>query len=207
MALTFPNKISWQLLSEGINYYQKQDFENGIQCSRSILEQYPDTESEKLALFQIVTAYYQDLSNRDQAQNYLDKLQCKYPNDHLSLMAREAMGEEINWALFKPTNEPETAEIVLPDKYTLRNNYPNPFNPTTTIAFDLPEESHVTLIIYDISGREIVKIVDGNLHEGFRHAVWDGKDKSGVQVSSGVYLYSIRTSSGFNATKKMVLVR
>ncbi|MBU1635975.1 right-handed parallel beta-helix repeat-containing protein [bacterium] len=198
-------QVAYDMLAA--HYYQKQDFENGIQCSRSILEQYPDTESEKLALFQIVTAYYQDLSNRDQAQNYLDKLQCKYPNDHLSLMAREAMGEEINWALFKPTNEPETAEIVLPDKYTLRNNYPNPFNPTTTIAFDLPEESHVTLIIYDISGREIVKIVDGNLHEGFRHAVWDGKDKSGVQVSSGVYLYSIRTSSGFNATKKMVLVR
>ncbi|MCD6441403.1 MAG: hypothetical protein J7L86_06445 [Candidatus Marinimicrobia bacterium] len=49
--------------------------------------------------------------------------------------------------------------------------------------------------------------MDGNLHEGFRHAIWDRKDKSGNQVSSGVYLYSIRTSSGFNATKKMVLVR
>jgi len=181
--------------------------ENAIDIGEKIIDKYPDTEEEKMTLFSFVLLAVNDLNNTEMASKYLSTMKQKYPTDELTLMAREAMGEKINWALMKPTIEPETVEIVLPEKYALHNNYPNPFNPRTTIAFDLPEESHMTLIIYDISGREVVRLVDRNLHEGFRHAVWDGKDKSGIQVSSGVYLYSIRTSSGFNATKKMVLVR
>jgi len=197
--------MAYELLA--IDNFQNQQYDDGIQHCQTILDQYPATDEEKMALFNLVLVAINSLNDTELASKYLSTMKQKYPNDEVTLMAREAMGEEINWALFKPTIDSEPVETVLPEKYTLRNNYPNPFNPRTTIAFDLPEESHVTLIIYDISGREVVRLVDGNLNEGFRHAVWDGKDKSGIQVSSGVYLYSIRTSSGFNATKKMVLVR
>jgi len=95
----------------------------------------------------------------------------------------------------------------IPSNFTLSQNYPNTFNPRTTIAFDLPEESHVTLTIYDVMGREIVRLLNENQPAGFRHVVWDGKDKSGQTVSSGIYLYTLKTSTGFSETKKMALMR
>ncbi len=137
-------------------------------------------------------------STSENATNNFCKIINNYPDTEAAWLVSELFGLE---------KSVDSEETTLPEVYALRQNYPNPFNPTTTIAYDLPEQSHVILIIYNISGREVVKLVDGNLHEGFRHAIWDGKDKSGIQVSSGIYLYSIRTSSGFNATKKMVLVR
>ena len=94
-----------------------------------------------------------------------------------------------------------------PVKFNLLGNYPNPFNPRTTIAFDLPEESHVTLTIYDVMGREIVRLLDENQPAGFRQVIWDGKDKSGQTVSSGNYLYTLKTPAGFSETKKMALMR
>lgn len=139
----------------------------------------------------------------------------KYPSDELTLMAREALGEKINWALMRPVIDPEPEEeITLPDKYALRNNYPNPFNPMTTIEYDLLEESMVTLTIYDITGREVAKLVDRKAPAGCYKAIWDGKNKNGVMVSSGVYIYRIHArssagdgSSSFNQTRKMVFVR
>ena len=123
-------------------------------------------------------------------------------------MAREELGEKIDWALLRPVidPEPEVAMIVLPEKYALRNNYPNPFNPMTTIEYDLPEESVVTLTIYDITGRTVAKLVDRKIPAGFYKAIWDGRNSRGQLVSSGVYLYRIHAGS-FNQTKKMIFIR
>jgi parallel beta-helix repeat protein len=167
-----------------------------------------NSEMYKYALFNSGYIHRVFLDNQSEAEKAFSELEEKYPQDPLVQDTKILMDEEVDNLLPKRSAPPEEySAYSLPVKFVLHDNYPNPFNPRTTIAFDLPEESHVTLIIYDISGREVVRLVDGNLHEGFRHAVWDGRDKSGIQVSSGVYLYSIRTSSGFNATKKMVLVR
>ena len=85
-------------------------------------------------------------------------------------------------------------------------DYPNPFNPTTTIRYDLPTNSKVRLIIYDILGRKVTELVTGRVVAGSHSVVWDGKDNFGNPVSSGVYIYRISIVN-FNSTQKMVLLR
>jgi hypothetical protein len=95
----------------------------------------------------------------------------------------------------------------LPSAYQLQQNYPNPFNPSTTISYDLGVDAHVTLTIYNILGVAVKVLVDGyqSANSGYT-VVWDGTDRNGLVVSSGVYFY--RLSAGeFSETKKMMLMK
>ena len=103
-------------------------------------------------------------------------------------------------------NIPVPVEIDLPEEFALHSAYPNPFNPMTTIEYDLPVESGVTLIIYDILGREVKRLVDTKAPAGFYRAIWDGRNKQGQLVSSGVYIYRIH-AGGFTMTNKMIFMR
>ncbi len=95
---------------------------------------------------------------------------------------------------------------ILPDNYTLHQNYPNPFNPVTTLRYSLPFYDHVTLIIYDLSGREINQIVNTSQPAGFQSVVWNATDYFGRSVGAGVYLYQIQAGD-FKDRKKMVLLK
>jgi len=98
-------------------------------------------------------------------------------------------------------------ELQVPDVYALHQNYPNPFNPTTTLKYDLPENAVVTLTIYDVMGREIISLVKNSYREaGYHRVIWNGLDKYGKQLGSGMYFYMIRTSS-FTKTKKMIMLK
>jgi len=99
-----------------------------------------------------------------------------------------------------------TVTEAIPDKFALHPAYPNPFNPVTTIEYDLPLESHVTLVIYDVTGREIATLVDGLEQAGRSSVSWNGKDNFGQPMSAGVYLYQIRTD-GFVDTRKVMLLK
>ncbi len=94
----------------------------------------------------------------------------------------------------------------IPEVYSLMQNYPNPFNPETVIRYDLPENTSVQLIIYDLLGREVRRLVDGEMTAGAKSITWDGLDNAGRQVSSGLYIYKI-VAGEFVATKKMLLQR
>jgi len=189
-------------------YFQNKDLNNAKQTCETIITKYPNTEHEKSALYDLVFTSLNDFNDNTVAKSYLGQMKQKYPDDEMTFYACEALGEQVNWSLAKRSYElPKEVTVVLPEKFALRGNYPNPFNPSTTIAFDLPEDSKVSLIIYDIAGREIVKLIDDRLPAGFRNVVWDGKDKTGQTVASGLYIYAMRTSSGFQASKKMVFVR
>ena len=99
---------------------------------------------------------------------------------------------------------------ILPSEYKLEQNYPNPFNPTTTIEYALPEPSHAILRIYDVMGREVTTLVDENQKPGRYRLSWDGSDRGGNTVSSGVYFYRLMTQGGnisFASAKKMLLAR
>jgi hypothetical protein len=100
----------------------------------------------------------------------------------------------------------EHTPIVLPKKFDLEQNSPNPFNPETEIRFQLPITNHILLRIFDTLGREIRTLVDMQYEPGFHRIRWDGKDDKGNFVNSGVYIYQIQ-SGIFSKTKKMILLR
>src|SRR5260221_13885474 len=85
--------------------------------------------------------------------------------------------------------------------FNLSQNYPNPFNPSTLISFDIPKESKVRLSVFDILGKEIAVLSDGNRNPGHHAVVWDA-----AKFSSGIYFYKIIAGS-FVETKRMVLVK
>ena len=94
----------------------------------------------------------------------------------------------------------------IPTSYSLNQNYPNPFNPETRIHYDLPEGGHVSLVVYDLLGREIIKLVDQIQSPGRYNILWKGDDAFGNPVSSGIYIYQMN-SGPFKHTKKMIISR
>ncbi|NOZ60443.1 MAG: T9SS type A sorting domain-containing protein [Calditrichaeota bacterium] len=94
----------------------------------------------------------------------------------------------------------------LPTVFALKQNYPNPFNPTTTIAFDLPQQAKVKLVIYNALGQKIRTLLDKESPAGSHQISWDGKNEIGEKVSSGIYFYEIRAGN-FRQVRKMSLLR
>ena len=88
----------------------------------------------------------------------------------------------------------------------LEQNFPNPFNPTTTIRFTLPAQSTVRLTIYNASGQRVRGLVTGDRDAGLNTAVWDGKNDQGDAVATGVYLYKLNVGTTV-LTRKMVLLK
>lgn len=97
-------------------------------------------------------------------------------------------------------------KLEIPSHYYLSQNYPNPFNPSTTIKYGLLKRSKIKIIIYDILGHEIRKLVNGELNAGQHQVVWNGKNQSGQNVSSGVYYYRMQTEE-FTSFKKMLYLK
>jgi V8-like Glu-specific endopeptidase len=99
----------------------------------------------------------------------------------------------------------QTAIVTLPESFSIEQNYPNPFNPETTIRYQLPIDSRVSLTIHNLMGQKIVSLVAGNRAAGFHAVTWNGRDAQGSKVPSGVYLYNF-SAGDFRVTKKMILI-
>ncbi|MEX1139357.1 MAG: right-handed parallel beta-helix repeat-containing protein [Bacteroidota bacterium] len=102
------------------------------------------------------------------------------------------------------------ATAQIPTVFGLDQNYPNPFNPETTIRFQLPMPSSVTIAVYDMLGREVRSLVSGQQDAGYHSVLWDGRTNAGQQAASGVYFYRIHalgSGSEFTTVKRMLLVR
>ena len=97
-------------------------------------------------------------------------------------------------------------ENISPLVFSLQQNYPNPFNPITTLKYDLPEDSFVSIIVYDMLGNVVNKLVNKNQNSGYKSIQWNATNNSGQPVSAGVYLYTIEAGD-FRQTKKMVLLK
>jgi len=96
--------------------------------------------------------------------------------------------------------------IAIPYEYTNHQNYPNPFNPVTTLRYDLPEQGHVRITIYDMLGRDVKTLINEYQDPGYRSIIWDATNDYGKPVSAGMYLYQIQAGE-YNSTKKMVLLK
>ena len=95
---------------------------------------------------------------------------------------------------------------VLPKQFALYQNAPNPFNPTTSIAFDIPNKAVVQLEVYDLLGRRVEMLVNEEMDAGSYRAIWDGRDESGREVPSGVYFYRIKAGDNV-ANRHMLLIK
>lgn len=95
---------------------------------------------------------------------------------------------------------------VIPKEYSLGQNSPNPFNPSTVIHFAIPRTASVSLKVYNIVGQEVADLIVGTLPAGVFWTTWDGTDMNGRGVSSGVYFYRLQAGD-YTETKKMLLMK
>jgi hypothetical protein len=101
----------------------------------------------------------------------------------------------------------DIANIDRPDRFALHQNVPNPFNPTTTIRYALPDAAHVRLNVYDITGRRVRTFVDADVSAGWHSVEWDGRDALGRPVASGVYISRVEASGKSPLQRRMLLLR
>ena len=109
---------------------------------------------------------------------------------------------------FSPSNSVgvDNRSETLPQGFALEQNFPNPFNPFTTLRYDLPENALVNITIYDMMGRVVKTMVNSQQNAGFKSVRWNATNDKGSPVSAGLYLYTIQAGE-FRKTKKMVLLK
>ena len=95
---------------------------------------------------------------------------------------------------------------IIPRRYALAQNFPNPFNANTQIVFALPNAGRATLEVFNLLGQKVNMLIDGYLTAGTKIVNWDGRDDKGLPVPSGVYFYQLH-SGEFKATKKMLVLK
>ncbi len=100
----------------------------------------------------------------------------------------------------------DNSKKELPSSFEVYPNFPNPFNPTTQIQYDLPEDQHVSITIYDVMGRNIRTLMSSNQTAGDHSVRWDARNDMGESISAGMYIYTIQAGE-FRSTKKMVLLK
>jgi hypothetical protein len=108
--------------------------------------------------------------------------------------------------------EVETGQVFyantssIPTAFALHQNSPNPFNPQTSIMFDMPVAGDVNVSVFNVLGQNVTNLVDGHMEAGTHEVIWNGKDRDGATVASGIYFYRIDTDQ-YSETKKMMLLK
>jgi hypothetical protein len=124
----------------------------------------------------------------------------KKPKTHIEL--KKIISSDIKKVFMKEGQKSNESKVQIPTEYKLYQNYPNPFNPTTKINYDLPKDAKVTLIIYDILGREMKRVVNNEFKSAGKYSI----EFNGQPFASGVYFYRL-VSDKYVEVKKMVLIK
>ena len=167
-----------------------------------------DEVTHKNALFSLGYLHSQLLSNQAKGQEYFAQLKDQYPNDMLTWQARLISGEIDSLPSVALQGNQQTAgEPMDPDEVAMLANYPNPFNPTTTIRYQLPADGQVSLVVYDLLGREVAVLASGMHKAGYYSATWTAPG-----TSSGVYFATLRVSDEvgrriYTKTNKLLFVK
>ncbi len=121
-------------------------------------------------------------------------------------MMRNRIFRDIKFWINMGIGNPDVTGGEVPAAYRLAQNFPNPFNPTTTIKFDMKTKGHVSLKVYNVAGQLVRTLVDEVKDAGSCSVIWDGTNNGGAKVASGIYFYRMETKE-FCKTKKIVLLR
>ncbi len=124
-------------------------------------------------------------------------------NDETFLMAYDT----IEVTVFPPLGIVDANGDGLPDTYELSQNFPNPFNPSTSIRFALPEAASIDLAVYNILGQRVITLVSGTVAAGLHETSWNGRDQSNQPVTSGIYFYRLTAGDQTVKTRKMLLLQ
>ena len=103
----------------------------------------------------------------------------------------------VDWEL----NKIQAEVMVIPDQFSLKPAYPNPFNPVTTINYAIPHDAYVVIKAYDVRGKQVAELINGMIEEGYHEVAWDAS-----KLSSGMYFVRM-TSGEFKAAQKVVFVK
>ncbi len=161
------------------------------------------SSSQRLTSTPITATYYVD-DEYIQGESYQAYYYAKAVDQYDNLSP--SSNYDVVWVMPTKAGYVIRSGSLVPGKYDLKQNYPNPFNPTTTIAFDLPQECRVMITIYDLAGRKVRSLWNGSLPAGSHRVEWHGDNDRGVAVAGGVYLYRL-TAGEFTAIRKMILMR
>jgi len=189
-----------------------------VQSIESTAQRYAGTSIEEAALFQKFMYYFNDEENYDMAKETSDELDKKFPKSESALEAHRML-EGSSESLKMSSQSSFTKETVdnkssdVPKKYSLLGNYPNPFNPSTTISYALPYNSDVSITIYNIAGQIVKDFIYNAQASGYHNVYWNGRNTEGEKVSSGIYIYRFKAVSlenngkVFEKSSKLMLLK
>ena len=181
-------QLNWQTATEFNNY--------GFEVERKIPDQ---VLNNNLEWMKIGFVPGHGNSNTSHEYSFIDKNPVDATSFYYRLKQIDVDGKyEYSDALFIKLNVSDKAELL--------QNSPNPFNPSTSIKFYIPFQSDVKIKVYDLLGREVTTLINKNVSEGYHIVFWNGSDKYGEEVASGIYLYRL-TAGSFVETKKMILMK
>lgn len=137
----------------------------------------------------------------DEESAYTEKNE---PNESSIITEHIAQNDKISKK--QENGDPAMPFDQTPKRFALYEAYPNPFNPSTTLAFDVIEKSEVSLIIYNTLGQTVRRLITETRSSGHHRVLWDGKNDSGVLVPSGVYIYQLRAGNNIQS-RKMIFMK
>ena len=178
-----------------------------VSMSSNWMDSKANTELEKDLLFQLAMIYYYEFQDYKAARETMDTFLEKFPDDIRSFDIKN-LDFLFDYTPDLPKQDPGTSEKPeqVIDNFVLEQNYPNPFNPETEISFQLPEDVHVKLSIFNMLGQKVRTLIVKQMATGYHTIKWDGRNDFGNNVTSGVYLYVIQAGEFFDV-KKMVLMQ
>jgi hypothetical protein len=180
------------------------DKENRLKHIDDVIDSYKGESVIELALFDKLVYYYFELNDEKSARTISDELDKQFPESMGSIEAHKILGDEEYFGkigVVKQVQKGSTNQSSSNLKYALFENYPNPFNPTTTISYTIPEAGRVSIKVFDVLGREVAELINGFVSSGKHDVVWDG-----TNFASGIYFYRI-TFGNQTLYKKMLMMK
>ncbi len=189
-----------------LNWITESEVENlGFNIYRSLYSDPPAGEQFTIINDQLIPGYGNTSSKHEYQyvdRNVINGIEYWYQLEDVSYTGETSKHNKVSTT---PMGREELG--MVPDDFQLFPCYPNPFNPTTNIRFNIPENAHVTLRIIDLRGNLVTTLIDGELQQNQYEVTWNGKDANNRIVGNGVYFYQLTTNKGFNSTGKIIFLK
>ena len=178
-------------------YFAKQkDLVAALGQLNANVNSFSNSPIERISLFQKAVFLLLELEDRNSTEAVLVDLERNYPDDPLVVEIKRLLGQTIQQ--YRPQKQVESSDVI---DYELQANYPNPFNPITTIKYSIKQDGLVSLKVYDVLGSEVVSLVNENQAAGNYSVQFDASN-----LPSGIYIYRL-TSGQFTSSKKLILLK